>query len=96
MYLTSFYWTVTTITTVGYGEPAGTNNLERFFCSLMMLIGVISFSIANGTLASIIQNYDLTNAQYQEKLVVLNRIYKEYCLPLDLYVRLKQSLAYEN
>ena len=27
---------------------------------------------------------------------MLNRIYKDYCLPLDLYVRLKQSLAYEN
>ena len=26
----------------------------------------------------------------------LNKIYKDYCLPLDLYVRLKQSLAYEN
>jgi len=56
--LTSFYWTVTTITTVGYGDISGTNNIERIYCSIMMLVGVIAFSFANGSLASIIQNYD--------------------------------------
>ena len=29
-------------------------------------------------------------------MVVLNRIYKDYFLPLDLYYRLKQSIGYEN
>ena len=48
------YWTVQTITTVGYGDIGGSNNLERLFCSLAMLVGVIAFSFANGSLASII------------------------------------------
>jgi len=54
IYTVSFYWVVSTITTVGYGDISGSNNLERWFCSFMMLIGVISFSFANGSLASII------------------------------------------
>ena len=58
LYYVSLYWTVTTITTVGYGDISGTNNFERFFCSLMMVIGVVSFSFANGSFASIISNYD--------------------------------------
>lgn len=58
LYLTSFYWTITTITTVGYGDISGTNDIEKLFCSLMMLFGVIAFSFANGSLASIISNYD--------------------------------------
>ena len=58
IYAVAFYWIISTITTVGYGDISGTNNLERWFCSLIMFIGVISFSIANGSLASIIQNYD--------------------------------------
>ena len=58
IYTVSFYWVVSTITTVGYGDISGTNNLERIFCSFLMLVGVISFSFANGSLASIIQNYD--------------------------------------
>ena len=96
IYTVAFYWVISTITTVGYGDISGTNNLERWFCSLCMIIGVISFSIANGSLASIIQNYDQTNAGYQEKLNILNKAYKDYQLPLDLYIRLKKSLGYQN
>ena len=57
-YLISFYWAVTTITTVGYGDISANNNLERFFCSFIMLIGVICFSFASGSLASILGNMD--------------------------------------
>ena len=96
LYAIALYWTVTTITTVGYGDISGTNNVERIFCSVIMIVGVIAFSFANGSLASIIQNYDQTNAIYQEKLVILNRIYKEYQLPLDLFIRLKKSMGYES
>lgn len=94
MYLTSFYFTVTTITTVGYGDISGSNTIEMIFCISIMIIGVIAFSFATGSLASILQNYDVQNAKFQEKVLILNRIYKNYFLPLDLYQRLKQSMRY--
>ena len=53
-YALSLYWTITTITTVGYGDISATNTYERWFCSFIMLIGVISFSFANGSLGLII------------------------------------------
>jgi len=60
-----------------------------------MLIGVISFSFATGSLSSIMQNYDQANAKLQERITILNRIYKEYYLPLDLYQKLKQAVKYD-
>jgi len=54
LYLTSIYFTVTTITTVGYGDISGNTKVEKVFCILIMVIGVIAFSFASGTLASII------------------------------------------
>jgi hypothetical protein len=62
LYLTSFYFTVTTITTVGYGDISGNTSTEKIFCILIMVVGVISFSFASGSLASIMQNYDSKNA----------------------------------
>lgn len=96
LYMVAFYWTVTTLSTVGYGDISGTNAPEMLFCSLAMFVGVMAFSVASGSLASIIQSYDQTNAETQEKMVTLNKIYRDYCLPLDLFTRLRKSIIYEN
>jgi hypothetical protein len=62
MYAVSVYLTVSTITTVGYGDISGSNNLEKIYFSVIMIVGVVGFSFANGSLSSIIQNYDSSNA----------------------------------
>ena len=54
LYITAFYYTVTTITTVGYGDIRGTNMIERIVCCLLMVLGVVFFSIASGTFTNII------------------------------------------
>ena len=96
LYMVSFYWATTTITTVGYGDISGTNNTERVFCAVIMLFGVIAFSFANGSLTSIIQNGDSNNAKYEQQVTMLNDIYKEYCLPLELFNRVKKTLGYKK
>ena len=96
LYVTSYYFIVTTISTVGYGDIGPTNLTEKCFCIANMIVGVIAFSFATGSLASILSNKDTQEAHLQEKVSVLNSIYKEYCLPLDLYARLKQSLKFSK
>jgi hypothetical protein len=39
-----------------------------------MIIGVISFSFAAGSLSSIISNYDASQAKLKEKMATLNDI----------------------
>jgi len=78
LYYVSFYWTITTITTVGYGDISGTNNYERMFASFVMVVGVILFSIANGALASIISSLDGQSGEYEDKLNTLILAHKEF------------------
>jgi hypothetical protein len=54
LYFSSTYFVITTITTVGYGDISGFSTIERLFCILMMISGVISFSFATGSLSSIL------------------------------------------
>ncbi len=48
----------TIIATVGYGDINGSNDLERIFCSIIMIIVECGFSYANWSLTSILYNFD--------------------------------------
>lgn len=54
LYLTSFYFTITTITTVGYGDFSATTFNEKIINIFIMIIGVIAFSMASGALTNYI------------------------------------------
>jgi hypothetical protein len=92
LYIVSFYFTVTTIVTVGYGDITPKNSGERIICVLLMLIGVISFSIGTGILSSIIANYDTALAKLEEKMSTLQEMRTEYQLGTDLYKKLHKSI----
>lgn len=56
LYLTSVYFCVTTITTIGYGDISAHNYVEKIFCICIEITGAMGFSYATSILASIIQN----------------------------------------
>jgi len=96
IYLISFYWTITTITTVGYGDVSINNNTEKIFCCFVMLIGVITFGFATGTLTSIMTNYDNKSGKYQEKMSILNKALEIYELDSNLYRNIKKTLDFAD
>lgn len=76
--MTAIYFTITTLVTVGYGDITAYCMVERIMCSILMVIGVLSFSFASGALASIITSYDASEAQLKEKIATLNEISNDY------------------
>jgi hypothetical protein len=96
MYVVAFYYTVTTISTVGYGDISGTNSIERCISIILMISGVFFFSYSSGTLTNIISNREAHNQKLQEKTLVLNRIYQQYHLPTELYYQVKNVIAHDT
>lgn len=78
LYVTAFYFTVTTLVTVGYGDITAYSFEEKVFAIFLMLLGVVSFSFATGTIASIITSYDSHEAVLKEKIATLNDMQIEY------------------
>lgn len=96
LYLIGFYFTITTITTVGYGDVSAGTFSERIFCICLMIIGVISYSFAISSFTSIISTLDSKAAKLKANLDTLNNIRSEYDMSFDLYWKLKQSLYYDH
>lgn len=74
---------------------SGSNWYEKIFCIIVMVVGVTAFAAGTSSLTNLLQSYDTENAKLQEKVLTLNRIYKEYGLPLKLYENVKKSLRYQ-
>lgn len=92
LYATGFYWTITTITTVGYGDISGVTPSEKIFCTIIMFLGVSSFSYVSGSMTSLLSNYDTQNSALRERMMILDRIMKEFQIPRDLYIECKNNL----
>jgi hypothetical protein len=88
VYMMSFYFTVTTITTVGYGDMSASTFQEQIICSFIMLIGVIAFSMASGALTNYISDQEEKQAALLEKMGTLEKLQETYALPRDLYIKL--------
>lgn len=96
LYIIAFFYTVTTITTVGYGDVYSHTSTERILSTVMMLLGVISFSFLTGSLTSILTNIDATNAGLKQRIATLNEIKKVYGINNRLFVELKKALNYDH
>jgi Ion channel len=96
LYVASFYFTVTTIVTVGYGDITAQSSSEKSFCIFLMLIGVMSFSFTTGALASIIASYDSKESQLKEKMSTLHDIQKEYKINHEMFNELSKTVQYNH
>ena len=82
------------MTIISYGTIVAYNDFERVFSLLIMITGGLLMTYSISVLGQIIYSMDEGNAAFEAKVQVLDRIHEQYYLPLDLYVRLKQSLRY--
>jgi Ion channel len=96
VYVTAFYFTVTTLVTVGYGDITAQNGQEKIMCIFLMILGVVSFSISTGALASIITSYDSQESKVKEKIATLNEITNEYNIDIVLFGKLLRTIRYDN
>jgi Ion channel len=96
LYLTSFYFTVTTIVTVGYGDITAVSKIEKIVSIFLMITGVVAFSFATGILASIVQNQDSSEAKLKEQMSLISEINTEYEIGEDLFNRLVKTVRYDH
>lgn len=92
-YNISLYWTVTTLTTVGYGDIVPQTNLARIFTMGVMIIGVATYGVIIGNFSRMIMLADKYKEEKKEKMAGLNQFLKFYNIPTSLQ---KQVFSFYN
>ena len=80
-YIKSLYWTVTTLTTVGYGDITPTSNAARIFTMIVMFFGVGVYGLVIGNISRIFAENARYKEQTREKFNEISLFMKHYHIP---------------
>ena len=93
-YLEAFYWTVTTLTTIGYGDITPVEPVQFVFVIIIMLIGAAIYGFIIGNIANIIANIDVAKSQFRERVETVDTFLKYRNIPGDLQKRIHDYYDY--
>ncbi|CAI2386158.1 unnamed protein product [Moneuplotes crassus] len=91
-YMLSLFWTLQTITTVGYGTITLTNSLEKLYAIIVIIIGATIYSFIVGSISSSVHNNEEKSIKLQDKLKVLKEMGTFGNLPDELLKRIERFL----
>ena len=76
-YVTSLYWTITTLSSVGYGDIVPVNSSERVLSILIMIMGATVFGFVVANVGTIVGNFDQIEARAADRLTQMIEYMKE-------------------
>ncbi|XP_054721984.1 potassium voltage-gated channel protein eag-like [Uloborus diversus] len=87
MYVTALYFTMTCMTSVGFGNVAAETDNEKAFTICMMIIGALLYATIFGHVTTIIQQMTSVTARYHEMLNNVREFMKLHEVPKALSER---------
>jgi voltage-gated potassium channel len=93
-YLRALYWTIETLSTVGYGDVTPATNAETLYAIGVMIFGVGVYGYIIGNVASILANIDPAKAQHLANMEKLTAFMNYRNIPPRLQKRLRDYYAY--
>ena len=95
-YLRALYWSLTTITTIGYGDitPNLNKNIELVFTMFVQILGVGAYGYIIGNIANMLSNIDMAKVRHQERSDRMNSFMKSKKIPENLQEQVNQYYNY--
>jgi CRP-like cAMP-binding protein len=89
-YLYAIYWSLTTMSTVGYGDITPANDRERWFATFALVVGALSFALINGSVVSLLSSLDNQSALVEGKMEAIKEYVQWRSLPKNLVIRMRR------
>lgn len=87
LWLTAFYWAVTTLTTVGYGDITANTEAEMGFSIMAEIIGTVIFSIVMGTIAQLVSKGEVLRGQHETEQMAIKEFMTAKKIPKTLQLK---------
>lgn len=94
-YVNALYWSITTITTVGYGDVVPLTYIEKIYAFSTMLVGLGIFGYFIGYITSILSKKDPAREHYLQNIEQLSLFVKYRSLDLTLQRRIHDYYTYK-
>ncbi|KAK3094471.1 hypothetical protein FSP39_002179 [Pinctada imbricata] len=88
-YITSLYFTFTSLTSIGFGNVAPNTNAEKIFSIFAMMLGSLLSAAIFGNVSSIVLRLYHSSDDYHEKVQSIKEFINFHHLPKNLATRLK-------
>ncbi|TMW60338.1 hypothetical protein Poli38472_000380 [Pythium oligandrum] len=89
-YVTSFYWAIMTMTTVGYGDIHAQSTPERIFAIFAMVLGAWIFAYGITNVVAMVSNLNASDTEFQLKMDELNDYMDARELPTQLRFEIRE------
>ena len=93
-YIKALYWTITTLTTIGYGDITPQNDPQRIFTMAVMIIGAGMYGYIIGNISNLLANIDYAKTVFSEKMERINTFLKYRKIPESLQENIYQYYTY--
>lgn len=94
LYITALYWSITTLSTVGYGDIKAKTNNEFIFVIFSMILACSVFGYFIGNLEEIISNFSGFDSKKKEVALIFNSFCRKNNIPECLKSKAKAYLTY--
>lgn len=93
-YLTSVYWAITTLGTIGYGDLVPHSVYEKILAMIWMVIGVYVVSYSVGSLTSFYSDINIKENLKHEKIIMAEDFSKKSGIPKQVLHKLKRTIKF--
>jgi len=87
-YITTLYWAMTTVTTVGYGDITPQNDDEKMFTMFSMIVGGAFYGYVVGNISVILASRDVNRQAHKQRLHLIHAWLHHHKFPSPLRTRL--------
>ncbi|CAK8674873.1 unnamed protein product [Clavelina lepadiformis] len=92
-YTAALYFTMTSLTSVGFGNVAGNTESEQIFCVIMLIFGALLYATIFGNVTTIIQQMYADTNRYHDVLNSVREFLKLYQIPEGLCDRIMDYIV---